>query len=375
MINFVSNYLLFQMKQQQVKFNPKSNADFTKELRARVNNYFKENNISKYGNANMVVKTIFMLALYITPYTLVLTNAFENTFAVFLLWVLMGVGMAGIGLSIMHDANHEVYSKNKKINTALGNLINLVGGSAVNWKIQHNVLHHTYTNIHEHDEDLDSGGLMRFSEHQKRHKFHRFQKYYAWFLYGLLTISWSLKKDFIQLKRYKNRDLLKTQSVTYKSAFINLVIVKILYFAHIVAFPIMFANQAWWVTLIFYFVMHYVCGFILSTIFQAAHVVAETSFPIPDNVGNMENNWAVHQLYTTANFAKNNRILSWYVGGLNFQVEHHLFPNICHVHYRKLSAIVKKTAEEFHLPYYSQLSFFGALKSHYQLLAKLGKQE
>lgn len=359
----------------RVKFNTKSNPDFLKELRSRVNTYFKENNISKYGNINMVIKTLFMLALYLTPYFLVIFNVFENTFLVFLMWILMGIGMSGIGLSIMHDANHGVYSKNKKINSSLGYLINLVGGSAINWKIQHNVLHHSFTNIHEHDEDLDSGGLMRFSVHQKRYKLHRFQKYYAWVLYGLLTISWSLKKDFIQLRRYKKKDLLKTQSISFKKAYLNLVIVKIFYFIHILVIPLLFANQAWWITLIFYFIMHYVCGFILSTIFQAAHVVTETSFPIPNNSGNMENNWAIHQLHTTANFAKNNRILSWFVGGLNFQVEHHLFPNICHVHYRKLSEIVKSTAQEYNLPYYSNLSFFRALQSHYLLLSKLGKQD
>ena len=362
------------MHTEGVKFNPNNQSEFIRELRKRVNLYFKSNNISRFGNTNMVIKTIFMLLLYLIPYFLVVFNVFENNLVVLLLWIIMGTGMAGIGLSIMHDANHDVYSKNKKTNKLLGYLINLVGGSYINWRIQHNVLHHSFTNIHDHDEDLDSGGLMRFSEHQKKYKAHRFQKYYAWFLYGLLTVSWSLKKDFIQLRRYHKKDLLKTQGVTYKKACLNLVIVKALYFLQILVIPLIFANQQWWLTLIFYFIMHYVCGLILSTIFQAAHVVNETSFPLPDESGNIENNWAVHQLYTTANFAENNRILSWYVGGLNFQIEHHLFPNICHVHYRKISKIVRETAQEFQLPYYSNPSFFGALKSHYQLLAKLGTQ-
>lgn len=360
------------MNTPSVKFNPNQHKEFIKELRTRVNGYFKSNNISRYGNLNMVLKSIFMLALYLIPYFLVVFNVFSNNWIVLSMWILMGMGMAGIGLSIMHDANHDVYSKNKKINKAMGYLINLVGGSVINWKIQHNVLHHSFTNIHDYDEDLDTGGLMRFSVHQKRNKFHKYQKYYAWLLYGLLTVSWSLKKDFIQLRRYQKIDLLKTQGISYKKAYLNLIVVKALYFLQILVIPILFAHQAWWLTLIFFFAMHYVCGLILSTIFQAAHVVDETTFPIPDTAGKIENNWAVHQLATTANFAQKSRLFSWFIGGLNFQIEHHLFPNICHVHYRKISKIVKETAQEYQLPYYGDLSFFGALRSHYRLLSKLG---
>lgn len=362
------------MSTPSVKFNPNQHKEFIKELRTRVNSYFKNNNISRFGNLNMVLKSIFMLSLYLIPYFLVVFNVFSNNWVILLMWILMGMGMAGIGLSIMHDANHDVYSKNKKINKAMGYLINLVGGSVINWRIQHNVLHHSFTNIHDHDEDLDTGGLMRFSVHQQRNNFHKYQKYYAWLLYGLLTVSWSLKKDFIQLRRYQKKDLLKTQGISYKKAYFNLVIVKVLYFLQILVIPMLFTNQAWWLTLIFFLVMHYVCGLILSTIFQAAHVVDETSFPIPDTDGNIENNWAVHQLATTANFAQKSRIFSWFIGGLNYQIEHHLFPNICHVHYRKISKIVKETAQEFQLPYYGDLSFLGALRSHYRLLSKLGVQ-
>ncbi len=360
---------------KRIKFNTLNHPEFFKELRFRVNNYFKETNKSKYANANMVIKTIFMLTLYILPFSLIIFNVFENSWVVFSLWVLMGYGMAGIGFSIMHDANHGAYSKNKTINKYLGYLINLVGGSAVNWKIQHNVLHHSFTNIDGFDEDIDSGNLMRFSFSQKRYKLHRLQQFYAWFLYGLITISWSIKKDFIQLKRYKIKDLIKTQNITYKSAFLKLILAKLFYASYIIVIPILFSSQAWWLTVTFYFIMHFVCGFTLSTIFQSAHIVSKTSFPKPSKEGKMENNWAIHQLNTTANFAKNNFPLSWFIGGLNFQIEHHLFPNICHVHYRKISKIVKKTATEYGLPYHTHTTFIEALISHTKLLTKLGKYD
>ena len=173
------------MDSSRIKFNTADRPEFVKELRLRVNAYFKENNKSKYGNANMVIKTIFMLSLYFVPYFFIIFNITANSWLTLGFWILMSFGMAGIGFSIMHDANHSAYSKNKNINKYLGYLINLVGGSSVNWKIQHNILHHTYTNIHEHDEDLD-GTLMRFNHHQKRLKAHRFQQIYAWFLGSLL---------------------------------------------------------------------------------------------------------------------------------------------------------------------------------------------
>ena len=118
--------------------------------------------------------------------------------------------------------------------------------------------------------------------------------------------------------------------------------------------------------------MHFVAGFILAIVFQPAHVIPSSEFPLPDQSGNMDNNWAVHQLLTTANFAPKNKLLSWYVGGLNFQIEHHLFPNICHVHYKKLSEIVKKTAEEFNVPYHVQPTFRSAILEHGKLLKDFG---
>lgn len=361
------------MESVRIKFNNADRPEFVKELRSRVNNYFKENNKSKNANTNMVIKTIFMLSLYLIPYSFVILNVTTNPFIILGLWVLMGLGMAGIGFSIMHDANHGAYSKNQKTNKYLGYLINIIGGSSVNWKIQHNVLHHTYTNINEHDEDLD-GTLMRFSPHQKRLKTHRFQQLYAWLLYCLITVAWFTKKDFIQLKRYKRKDLIKTQNITYKKAFTRLVLAKIFYISFIFVLPLIFSSQVLWLTILFYFIMHFTSGIFISTIFQLAHVVSETDFPKPDSNGSMDNSWAAHQLYTTANFGKNNLPLSWFVGGLNFQIEHHLFPNICHVHYRKISDIVKATAQEFDLPYY-QNTLLGAIHSHTKHLKKLGKPD
>ena len=358
--------------EQQISFNKADRPEFIKELREKVNNYFSENKISKYANFSMVLKTIILLSLYIAPYFLIVFNVFTNPYIVFLMWVLMSFGMAGIGFSIIHDANHGVYSKNKYINKMMGYVMNLIGGSSITWRIQHNVLHHNYTNIHEYDEDLDVIYLLRFTYQQKRLKVHRFQQYYAWFLYSLFTISWIIKKDFIKLNAYKEKDLIRTQNISYEQALARIIFSKIFYFTFILVIPLMYSSQAYWLTLIFFISMHLICGLIISVFFQLAHKVSETSFPIPKENGSIENNWAIHQLYTTANFANNNAILSWFIGGLNYQIEHHLFPQICHVHYPKISKIVKETVKKYNLPYFEN-SLFGALKSHTRYLSCLGK--
>lgn len=357
-----------------VRYSKDRNSEFYKELKKRVNSYFKSNNISKYGNVNMVLKTIFMVSLYFVPLLLIVTFV-TNAWLAILLWIVAGFGMAGIGLSIMHDANHGAYSKYNFVNKAMGFLINFVGGNGLNWRIQHNVLHHTYPNVDGVDEDIDVDGLMRFSPNQKREKFHKYQHLYAWFLYGLLTINWFFIKDYKQLTRYKNMGLLETQNITYASALWTIILTKILYAFLFIVLPLWFAPTAWYVTLIGFVAMHFVAGFLLSIIFQSAHVLPSSDFPIPDESGNIETDWAVNQLYNTANFASQAKLFSWFVGGLNFQVEHHLFPNICHVHYKDISKIVKETAIEYNLPYYNYTTFFSAIKDHAKLLKKLGNQD
>lgn len=354
-----------------VKFDT-NKSEFAKVLRKRVNQYFKEKKISKHSNFNMITKTVFMMSLYLIPYSFVVSGFIDSYWLNLVLWATMGLGMAGIGMSVMHDANHGSYSKSKRLNDFIGQVITLIGGNAINWKLQHNVLHHTYTNISGMDEDLESDPLMRFSPDQDVKRFHKFQHVYAWFLYGLMTISWSIDKDFSQLIRYKKKGLLKLQNVKFNKALITLILTKVMYYAYAFVLPMIFA-PTWWIALVGYLIMHFVAGFVLAIVFQCAHVIEKTDYPKPLETGNMETDFFVHQLNTTANFGSRSKFFSWFVGGLNFQVEHHLFPNICHIHYKKLSPIVKKTALEFGYPYHSFATFFEALRCHTRHLKQLGK--
>lgn len=347
-------------------------ADFFSTLNRRVNDYFKSNNLSRYANAEMVTKTMFMYAIYFIPYMLIITSTVTGLGWMFALCVVMGIAIGGIGLSVMHDANHGAYSNKKWVNNLLGYSLNIVGGNAFNWKVQHNVLHHTYTNIHEVDEDISPRGVLRMCPHGEWRSFHRFQHFYAWFFYGLLTLVWVLVKDFARIKKYEKEGFVKKQQASFRKELLILIASKLVYVLYIFVLPALILPLAWWQILLGFLVMHYIAGFILAIIFQPAHVIEGTEYPLPDEEGKMDNSWAIHQLYTTTNFANKSRVFSWYVGGLNFQVEHHLFPNICHVHYRKISGIVEDTAKEFGLPYKSEPTFLDALWGHAKLLKQLG---
>jgi linoleoyl-CoA desaturase len=347
-------------------------SDFFTTLNQRVNEYFKSNNLSRYGNGWMFFKTFCMFAIYLTPFILMLSGVVTGIWAMYLCSLVMGLGLAGIGLSVMHDANHGGYSNKPWINNLIGYSLNIIGGNSFNWKVQHNVLHHTYTNIYDVDEDISPRGVLRMTPYGEWKSIHRFQHIYAWFLYGLMTIIWVLAKDVIRLIKYDRDGLVKKQKANITTEWVILIVSKIFYLAYSVALPAILLDVTWWQLAIGFVSMHYVAGFILAIIFQPAHVIDGTEYPMPDENGKMENSWAIHQMLTTTNFANKNRMLSWYVGGLNYQVEHHLFPNICHIHYRKLSPIVQRTAEEFGLPYKSEPTFIGALVGHGKLLKQLG---
>jgi linoleoyl-CoA desaturase len=346
--------------------------DFVATLNKRVNEYFKANNVSKHANPEMIIKTVFMFLLYLVPYALIVTGVVTGPLFLTLLVVVMALGLAGIGLSVMHDANHGAYSRKTWVNNVIGYSLNLIGANAFNWKVQHNVMHHSFTNVHEEDEDISPRGALRLTPHTNWKRMHRYQYIYAWFLYGLMTIVWLFFKDFTRLFRYSKNGIAKKQNANVTKEWLILIFSKIVYISYIFVIPLLVTSLMWWQVLLGVILMHYIAGFILAIIFQPAHVIEGTEFPLPDESRTLENAWAVHQLMTTTNFGNSSRWFSWYVGGLNFQIEHHLFPNICHVHYWKIASIVKSTAEDFGLPYKTSRTFIGALAGHAKLLRKLG---
>jgi len=362
------------MEQKKIRFRQQDRPEFITELREKVAQYFTQNGISRYGNNTLHIKSAFMLILYLLPYVLMMTGVIHSFAGVLLCWVAIGTGKAGVGMSVMHDANHSSYSEKPKINLWLGKTMYLLGGFPANWRYQHNTMHHGFTNIEGYDEDIDPGSFLRFSPHKPLRKIHRYQHIYAWFLYALMTLSWVSSKDISQLRGYYRQGISLSSSHSYRNLLFSLIVAKLVYFTAFLAVPILVLPFAWYWIILFFLLMHFTSGFILTIIFQTAHVVPSSAYPLPDGSGNIPNNWAIHQLMTTSDFAPKNKVLSWYIGGLNYQVEHHLFPNISHVHYPAIAGIVKETAAKYNLPYFVQPNFLQALKAHAQMLKRLGRE-
>ena len=361
------------MTKPNITFSKIDKTRFFRTLNKKVNIYFKENHIKRTGNWKLYTKAIVIFSVFIVPLILILTVNMPQ-WALLLLTVVMGIGMAGVGMNIMHDGNHGTFSSKKWVNKLMGSSIYILAGNVYNWKVQHNVLHHTYTNVPGYDEDIDSGRIIRFSKHAKWFKIYRLQKYYSFFLYGLLTINWAITTDFKQMHAYLKRKLSYGEFPNPVKEWTVLIATKIAYYSLWIVLPLLVLDISWWKVLLGFFVMHYTAGIILSIIFQLAHVVPKVDMPLPDKEGNLKNTWAIHQLFTTSNFAPNNKFVSWYTGGLNNQVEHHIFPNISHIHYKKIAKIVKETAQEFNLPYHEYKTMRSAIIEHFKLLKLLGKK-
>ena len=355
---------------QSVQFVPSQKSLFFSTLRGRVDAYFKERGLSIHANRQMVVKSWVLLACYLTPFVCFILG-FPSGPAGLLLWAVMGIALAGIGMSIMHDAHHGAYSESAAVNRWMGYSLNLLGASIHNWKLQHNFLHHTYTNIVGLDHDIDDKGLFRFAPHSPPRYLHRFQFVYAFFVYGLTSLYWVVAKDFAQFFRYIRLKINRNKGKENFVVFVKIIVLKIVYFSTMLALPIALgASPA--ITLVGFFMMHFLAGLILTVVFQMAHTVEGTTHPIPDAQGNIDNDWAIHQMNTTVNFAPHNKWLSWYVGGLNFQVEHHLFTKICHIHYPAISSIVRQTAIEFGVPYLENKTLAQAFFAHISVLKRFG---
>ncbi|WP_262915368.1 fatty acid desaturase family protein [Niabella ginsengisoli] len=186
------------------------------------------------------------------------------------------------------------------------------------------------------------------------------------------TISWITSKDFIRLNRYNKMGLIKDKA-EYRRILLKIIFWKVIYFSYVLVLPLLLTSFAAWIVILAFLCMHFVTGLCISLVFQSAHVMPDIEYPLPNDAGKLEHERLVHQLATTCNFSPKSKFFSWLIGGLNFQIEHHLFPHISHVHYKHIAPIVKTTTKEFGIPYYSYPSFFSALKGHGNMLRKLGR--
>jgi linoleoyl-CoA desaturase len=348
---------------------PAVKQSFHVELKRRINEYLENTGKSLTGNRQLYVKAAVLLSGFLFLYIHLVFFTPAALWAV-LECVLLGLVIAGIGFNIMHDGAHGSFSKYKWVNNIAAFTLNLLGGSSFMWNVKHNVIHHAYTNVDGVDDDIDIQPWMRMSSTQPKLVMHRYQHFYFWFLYAMLYILWVFVLDYQKYFKRRIGDMpLKKMNAWDHIVFWGF---KVLYLFLFIALPIYTVGVLSW--LIGFLIFSLVAGFILSIVFQLAHTVEHTHFPVPhEETGKLEDEWAIHQLKTTANFAPKSKLISWFVGGLNFQVEHHLFPKISHVHYPELRKIIKEACQEFNVPYVEYKKMRHAVISHVLFLKQMGR--
>lgn len=345
----------------------KINKDFFDEVKEKIDEYFLSNKISRTGNYKIYIKSVVFILIAAISYAMILFSTFPAWILV-IFCVLLGVSFAGIGFNIMHDGAHESYSSKNWLNEIMAYSLNLMGGNIFIWKNKHNLNHHTYTNIEGIDDDIDIKPWIRTHLNQPKRWYHRYQHIYALGLYGLTYFNWVFAGDFKKYfsKKIANTDLNK---MNLKEHFIFW-ISKIVFFTLFLVIPIV--KIGFWETIVGYFIVSFVCGIILGIIFQLAHLTEDTEFPMPSDSNKMEQNWVLHQIATTVNFATKNKTLFWFTGGLNFQVIHHIFPKINHIHYPEINELIRETCSKFNIKYTEYSDFWSALRSHISYLKRLG---
>lgn len=342
--------------------------EFQVQLRRRVDDYFERTAKSRRDSPGMYVKAAAILLAFVTAYALLVFVA-ETWWQALPLAVALGLVTTGIGFNLMHDGGHGAFSRHRFVNRVMARSLDVIGGSSYLWHWKHRVIHHTYSNITGHDTDISIGRLARFTPHQARHAYQRWQQWYIWLLYGLMAMKWHFYDDFhaLALGRIGPHRIPRPRSQDLAV----LIVCKVLFFA--LAFGIPLLVHPLWVVLLGYAVVAVVAGLSLSVVFQLAHCVEEADFPaLAEDDASIDSAWAVHQVNTTVDFCRGNRVVTWLLGGLNYQIEHHLFPHVCHSNYPAISALVRATCRDFRIDYKEHPSFWSGVCSHYRWLRRMG---
>ena len=350
---------------ERLKFN--GDNSFHRELRRRVDAQFKDSGTRQRDSAAMYLKTAVILTVFAISYVALVFLA-SNGWQALGTSVLLGATVAGIGFNVMHDGGHQAYSDRRWINRLMALTLDLVGGSSYIWQWKHARFHHTWVNVAGHDSDIDLGILGRLSPEQPWRPWHRWQHLYLWVLYGVTAIRWHVYGDFRDMISGTVGERPFDRPRGWDLA--GFVIGKLVFFMLAFGLPLFFHSIG--AVLLFYTTTSAVAGVLLALVFQMAHVVEEADFPAPNATSRqMDTPWAVHQLETTVDFSRDSRVLSWLIGGLNFQIEHHLFPRISHVHYPAVARVVEATCREYGVTYRTHRSFAAGIASHYRWLRRL----
>ncbi|WP_157729894.1 fatty acid desaturase family protein [Bacterioplanes sanyensis] len=344
---------------------PPSDRRFYQQLSQQVQHMLEQQGEAKTGNRQLWHKALIITAIYVASYLGLLLVEPANS----LFWLLHGVATALVGFNIMHDGAHASFSKIAWVNRCAALTFNVIGSHRFYWAQKHNRSHHSFTNVMGVDEDIDAFGLIRMSPHQAHHGFHRYQHLYVWLLYPFTSLFWFFVLDYKAYYREKIATRQYSQSQTWHDH-VEFWASKITYLLVYLWLPAQLLG--WQTTLLGFLLMHFVLGTLFAVVFQLAHVVEQAEFPAPNQNGVLPYDWAHHQLATTVDFAPNSRWLTWALGGLNFQLEHHLFPRISHVHYPAIHRLLCQCQQAGQLSIKQYPTLGQAIQGHYRHLRQLG---
>ncbi len=344
-------------------------SSFHAELKTRIQDYFTTSGKPTTGNFQLYLKGAILVTSFVALYIHLVFFTPPLVLAI-VESTLLGVVIAAIGFNVMHDGAHGSFSRRKWVNHLAAYSLNILGGNSFMWNMKHNIIHHAYTNIDGVDDDIDIQPWLRMSSTQKKYWLHKYQHLYVWVLYSLLYVLWIFVLDYQKyFKRKVGGMPLKKMSIHDHIVFWSF---KLLHYFIFIVLPIMMLGFMSW--MVGFLITVLVAGLVLSIVFQLAHTVEHTEFPtamMPEN--KMPDEWAIHQIKTTANFATKSKVVSWLTGGLNFQIEHHLFPKISHIHYPALSKIIRQLCREYDLAYIEYKYVSQAVVSHLSYLRAMGR--
>jgi len=315
------------------------------------------------GDPRLQRKTAMILVWFGLSYAALL---FAPSFIAAVLATLsMALAASALGFGVFHDANHGTLFRRPMANLWAARLCSVVlGPSRHLWVHKHQTLHHRQPNVFGWDDDLETRGALRLSPACAWDPRFRQQELKALFFYSLNTVEWLFWKDFHCLVSGR---LNKSHTVDLgRRGQAEFLISKGLYVALFVLPPFLLLPWVWSVTA--FVVFHVVLSWLLAVVFQLAHLTPDMEF------GGVRagDDWALHQIRTTADFATSSRLVTWFAGGLNHQIEHHLFPNVAHTHYTGLRPIVRTAAEREGLRCHDLGGVFSAVRQHFVFLKALG---
>jgi len=290
----------------------------------------------------------------------------QTTATVLLAAALLALALTAIGFNVQHDGNHGAFSRRLWVNRLAGFTLDLIGASSYFWKDKHNHNHHVYTNIPHEDADIALGPMARLSADHPWHWWHRYQHLYLWLLYTAVHLRY-LYSDVQRLAFGKNDGL----SVGYPRGADMAWLLGGKAFFLMFAFVVPLLRHDPGPVVGIYVLVSMTMGLIFSVVFQLAHTVDNVEHPRSGHHGPRDE-WAEHQIATTANFATANPVATFLLGGLNHQREHHLFPKVAHVHYPALARLVREVCDQRGVPLREHATIAGAVRSHYRFVRSMG---